>query len=667
VAIPKGHVQSLLTAQNFMKRKLIKRLLSAYESLSRNHKRWLLSIADGLVFILSIFLAFNIRFRFTPIGLQLLLTYWPNILAFVTLKLIIFKLLGIYKPILRYTGLEFLAAITGATTLSSGIWLLFSFQLGVWPVSKTTLVIDGLLTLILVVAVRLLLRYSITAIYYQRRDGRPLEYVLVYGAGSAGVQLIETLKHEPGYKVVAFIDDKPELHKQVLRGYRIYSSQQIEALINEDNVTTLILAIPSMSKANRKKLIDRLQNLPITIKTVPTLTEILTNKVSLSAIRRVEVADLLGREEILPEPELLSINITGKDVFVSGAGGSIGAELCRQIAKLDPTCLVLYELSEFALYTIDMELAKAYPNIPRYAYLGNVTDQAYLSDVLTRHQIDTVYHAAAYKHVPLVEANPSQGVRNNILGTLVIAQCAIEAKVANFVLISTDKAVRPTNVMGASKRCAELAIQALADRPDCRTRFGIVRFGNVLDSSGSVVPLFRQLIATGQAITVTHPEVTRYFMSIPEAVRLVIQAGAMATGGDVFLLEMGEPVRIYDLAEQMIRLSGLVPGKDIAIEISGLRPGEKLYEELLIDGDNICPTRHPKIYSAREEKFTWAELEPMLQVLFQAARASDTTGVIRQLRKLVAGYSPDPRLLAKLDLDSSLTNSLLSLPPRKAS
>jgi FlaA1/EpsC-like NDP-sugar epimerase len=667
VAIPKGHVQSLLTAQNFMKRKLIKRLLSAYESLSRNHKRWLLSIADGLVFILSIFLAFNIRFRFTPIGLQLLLTYWPNILAFVTLKLIIFKLLGIYKPILRYTGLEFLAAITGATTLSSGIWLLFSFQLGVWPVSKTTLVIDGLLTLVLVVAVRLLLRYSITAIYYQRRDGRPLEYVLVYGAGSAGVQLIETLKHEPGYKVVAFIDDKPELHKQVLRGYRIYSSQQIEALINEDNVTTLILAIPSMSKADRKKLINRLQNLPITIKTVPTLTEILTNKVSLSAIRRVEVADLLGREEILPEPELLSINITGKDVFVSGAGGSIGAELCRQIAKLDPTCLVLYELSEFALYTIDMELAKAYPNIPRYAYLGNVTDQAYLSDVLTRHQIDTVYHAAAYKHVPLVEANPSQGVRNNILGTLVIAQCAIEAKVANFVLISTDKAVRPTNVMGASKRCAELAIQALADRPDCRTRFGIVRFGNVLDSSGSVVPLFRQLIATGQAITVTHPEVTRYFMSIPEAVRLVIQAGAMATGGDVFLLEMGEPVRIYDLAEQMIRLSGLVPGKDIAIEISGLRPGEKLYEELLIDGDNICPTRHPKIYSAREEKFTWAELEPMLQVLFQAARASDTTGVIRQLQKLVAGYSPDPRLLAKLDLDSSLTNSLLSLPPRKAS
>ncbi len=649
-----------------MKRKLVSRLLSAYESLSRNHKRWLLSIADGIVFLLAIFLAFSIRFRFTLPGLQLLLTYWPNILAFVALKLAIFRLLGIYKPILRYTGLEFLAAIAKATALSSGIWILFSFQLGVWPVSKTALVIDGLLTLILVVAARLLIRYSITSIHHQRPDGRSLEYVLVYGAGSAGVQLVETLKHELGYRVVAFIDDSPELHNQLLRGYRIYSPKQIGALINEEDVTTLILAIPSMSKATRKKLIDRLQDLPITIKTIPTLTEILTNKVSLNTIRKVEVADLLGREEILPEPALLSVNITGKSVLVSGAGGSIGSELCRQIAKLDPTCLVLYELSEFALYSIDMELAKAYPNIPRHAYLGNVTDKAYLSDALVRHQVKTIYHAAAYKHVPLVEANPSQGVRNNVLGTLVAAQCAIEANVPNFVLISTDKAVRPTNVMGASKRCAELSIQALADQPNCPTRFGIVRFGNVLDSSGSVVPHFRNLIATGQAITVTHPEVTRYFMSIPEAVRLVIQAGAMATGGDVFLLEMGEPVRIYDLAEQMIRLSGLVPGKDIKIEITGLRPGEKLYEELLIDGDNICPTRHPKIYSAREEKFTWTELEPMLQVLFQASQAGDTTGIIRQLQKLVTGYTPDPRLLAKLDLDSPTTDSLITLHPSKA-
>lgn len=648
-----------------MKRKLVDRLLSTYESLSRNHKRWLLSIADGMVFLLAIFLAFNIRFRFTSAGLQLFLTYLPNIWGFVVLKLFVFKLLGIYRPILRYTGLEFLSAIAKATALSSGIWILCSFQLGVWPVSKTALLIDALLTLVLVVAARLLIRYSITSIHRHRPDGLPLEYVLVYGAGSAGVQLVETLKHEPGYRVVAFVDDNPELHKQVLRGYRIYSPQQVGALINDEDITTLVMAMPSLSKANRKKLIDRLQNLPITIKTVPSLTEMLTNKASLSTLRRVEVADLLGREEILPEPELLSVNITGKSVLVSGAGGSIGSELCRQIAKLDPTCLILYELSEFALYSIDMELGKNYPQVTRYPYLGNVTDQAYLSDVLARHQVETIYHAAAYKHVPLVEANPSQGVRNNVMGTLVAAQCAIAAQVANFVLISTDKAVRPTNVMGASKRCAELAIQALADLPNCPTRFGIVRFGNVLDSSGSVVPHFRQQIATGQAITVTHPEVTRYFMSIPEAVRLVIQAGAMATGGDVFLLEMGEPVRIYDLAEQMIRLSGLVPGKDIKIEITGLRPGEKLYEELLIDGENICPTRHPKIYSAHEEKFDWSELEPMLQVLFQAVRSSDTTGIVCQLQKLVTGYTPDPRLLARLEPSSSPI-TLLSLEPSKA-
>jgi FlaA1/EpsC-like NDP-sugar epimerase len=641
---------------DFMQRKLVNQLLSTYESLSRTHKRWLLGIADAIVLLIAIFIAFNIRFRFTLDGLKLLLVYWPNILAFVALKLFIFKLLGIYRPILRYTGLEFLSAIARATVLSSGIWIFFSFQLGIWPVSKTTLVIDALLTLVLVVAARLIIRYSITSIH-RHRSGLPLEYVLIYGAGSAGVQLVDTLKLEPGYRVVAFIDDNPELHKQLLRGYRIYSPKQVGALINEEDVTTLVMAMPSLSKAKRKQLVDKLQTLPITIKTVPSLTEILTSRIPLNTLRRVEVADLLGREEILPEPALLSMNITGKSVLVTGAGGSIGSELCRQIAKLEPTCLILYELSEFALYSIDMELRKNYPQLHCHACLGNVTDQAYLSDVLLRHQVQTIYHAAAYKHVPLVEANPSQGVRNNVLGTLITAQCAIEAKVANFVLISTDKAVRPTNVMGASKRCAELSIQALADLADCPTRFGIVRFGNVLDSSGSVVPHFRQQIASGQPITVTHPEVTRYFMSIPEAVRLVIQAGAMATGGDVFLLEMGEPVRIYDLAEQMIRLSGLVPGKDIKIEITGLRPGEKLYEELLIDGENICPTRHPKIYSAHEEKFDWSELEPMLQVLFQAVRTTDTIGIVRQLQKLVVGYTPDPRLLAQLDDDSSLNGN----------
>jgi FlaA1/EpsC-like NDP-sugar epimerase len=628
-----------------MKRKLIDQLLNTYELLSRNQKRWMLGLVDALVLAIALFLAFTIRVRSVTNVIPIIAHSWPAFLGCIVITLSIFKLTGIYRPILRYTGLEFLSAITKATLISSGLWLLLSLRIDLWWMPKSVIIINALLTLIMVVAARLLIRYSINSIYRQCPTNPQAESVIIYGAGSAGMQLANNLKHEPGYVVAAFVDDNAELHDNLMGGHHIHSPHQLTELIEITGAKTLVLAIPSLSKANRKKVIDRLQHLPITIKTVPTLTEILTNKVALSAIRRVEVSDLLGREEILPEPELLSLNIAGKSVLVTGAGGSIGSELCRQIAKLEPVCLVLYELSEFALYSIDMEISKKYPHIPCYAYLGNVTDRSHLSNVLMEHQVETVYHAAAYKHVPLVEANPAQGVRNNVLGTLNTAQCAIDAQVQNFVLISTDKAVRPTNIMGASKRCAELTIQALAALPHCPTRFGIVRFGNVLDSSGSVVPHFRQQIASGQPITVTHPEVTRYFMSIPEAVRLVIQAGAMASGGDVFLLEMGEPVKIYDLAEQMIRLSGLTPGKDIEIKITGLRPGEKLYEELLIDGDNIQPTRHPKIFSAYEEKFDWQELEPMLQVLFQAAQAGDKIGIVRQLQKLVPGYQPDSRLL----------------------
>jgi FlaA1/EpsC-like NDP-sugar epimerase len=642
------------TVPSFMKRKLIDQLFSTYESLSRNQKRWLLVFADFFVLATALFLAFTIRIRSVSGAVPFVASSWPAFLACIVITLCIFKLTGIYRPILRYTGLEFLSAITKATLISSGLWLLLSLRIDMWWMPKSVIIINALLTLVLVVAARLLIRYFINSIYRQLPNNPQAESVIIYGAGSAGMQLADNLKHEPGYVVAAFVDDNAELHNNLMGGHHIYAPHQLAELIEVTGAKTLVMAIPSISKANRKKVIDRLQYLPITIKTVPTLTEILTNKVSLSAIRRVEVSDLLGREEVMPEPELLTLNITDKSVLVTGAGGSIGAELCRQIAKLEPVCLVLYELSEFALYSIDMELRRQYPHIPCYAYLGNVTDRSHLSNVLIEHQVETVYHAAAYKHVPLVEANPAQGVRNNVLGTLNTAQCAIDAQVQNFVLISTDKAVRPTNIMGASKRCAELTIQALADLPNCNTRFGIVRFGNVLDSSGSVVPHFRQQIASGQPITVTHPEVTRYFMSIPEAVRLVIQAGAMATGGDVFLLEMGDPVKIYDLAEQMIRLSGLTPGKDIEIKITGLRPGEKLYEELLIDGDNIQPTHHPKIFSAYEEKFSWKELEPMLQVLFQAAQAGDKIGIVRQLQRLVAGYQPDSRLLQQIEKNSPI-------------
>jgi FlaA1/EpsC-like NDP-sugar epimerase len=350
----------------------------------------------------------------------------------------------------------------------------------------------------------------------------------------------------------------------------------------------------------------------------------------------------------MPYPELLSVNITGKSVLVTGAGGSIGSELCRQIAQLEPKCLVMYEMSEFALYSIDLELAETYPHLQRGAYLGNVTEQLPFQNVLRKHQVDTIYHAAAYKHVPIVEGNPALGIYNNVQGTLSVAQAAIACKVANFVLISTDKAVRPTNVMGASKRVAELVIQSLADL-NHSTCFTCVRFGNVLDSSGSVVPRFRKQIANGLPITVTHKDITRYFMSIPEAVRLVIQAGAMSTGGEVFLLEMGEPIRIYDLAQQMIRLSGLEPGKDIEIQVTGLRPGEKLYEELLIDQTKAEPTKHPRVFSAKEHKLSWDILEGKLEKLLFQTQTGNYPELINHLKELVTEYQPSNQIVTTVN------------------
>ncbi|HEY9845301.1 MAG TPA: nucleoside-diphosphate sugar epimerase/dehydratase, partial [Candidatus Caenarcaniphilales bacterium] len=404
---------------------------------------------------------------------------------------------------------------------------------------------------------------------------------------------------------------------------------------------TILLAMPSVDRGTKRKILDHLKSLSIPVKTVPGISDILSGKVSINEIQNIDIADLLGREEVLPDPWLLQMNVTGKSVLVTGAGGSIGSELCRQVAQQSPKCLVLYELSEFALYNIDIELAELYPTLRRVACLGSVSDQTHFSTVLSQHKVDTIYHAAAYKHVPLVEANPAQGIFNNVLGTLTSAQSAINCDVSNFVLVSTDKAVRPTNVMGATKRVAELILQALADQPEMTTRFTIVRFGNVLDSSGSVVPRFRKQITEGKPITLTHPDATRYFMSIPEAARLVIQAGAMGKGGEIFLLDMGEPVRIYNLALQMIRLSGLVPGRDIDIKITGLRPGEKLHEELLIDRDNVSATRHPKIFCAHETKMSWEVLQPCLEALFKKAQLADSAAIITQMQSFVPEYQPE--------------------------
>jgi FlaA1/EpsC-like NDP-sugar epimerase len=628
---------------------LVTSLYKSNESLSSFHKRWLLAIIDILLFNASIVVAFCLRYRSIPWGLEhLTRDYWPSIAFFIFLKAVLFQILGIYRPILRFTGIEFISNISRTTLYASIIQVIISYARNAWPLPKSVLIVDILFTMVLATAVRLVISSFLASGTLDKRNpnpGRPKERLLIYGAGISGSQLVQTLQQEPGYQIIAFIDDNPTLQNRTIRNHKIYSPTLISKIVAKEKIDTLILAMPSINKPRRRQIIAQLENLSIAIKTVPSYAEILTNKVSINEIRRVDVADLLGREEVLPEPTLLSRNVTGKSVLVTGAGGSIGSELCRQIANLEPACLILYELNEFALYSIDIELSKTHANTARHAYLGNVKDAQHLTQVLKFHGVQTVYHAAAYKHVPLVEANPAQGIFNNVQGTMVSAQSAIAAQVANFVLISTDKAVRPTNVMGASKRTAELIIQALADRPNCPTCFGIVRFGNVLDSSGSVVPHFRKQIAEGKPITVTHPEVTRYFMSIPEAVRLVMQAGAMASGGEVFVLEMGEPVRIFDLAEQMIRLSGLTPGKDIEIKITGLRPGEKLFEELLIDGDNIQSTKHPKIFCAFESKFTWEQLQPMLQELFDLAKKNKTAALVQQLKIIVPEYQPDLKLL----------------------
>lgn len=613
--------------------------------MSRSVKHQILRIIDIILYFLSIYFAFILRFSYSEFREYLEQFLW-QIIILIIIKVVIFNIQGIYRPVLRYAGIEFLYPATLSVFYSSGALIILAYFEGSWALPRTVLIIDSLLTLLFIISSRLLIR-NITFNLIKRASltTQKRENIIIYGAGSAGRQLASALLDDNNYSVIAFVDDDIDLQNHLVSGYKVYSPKDLPQLIKIKSIDTILFAIPSLKTNRKKEIIEQLQTLSVTVKTIPSLVEIVSGKVSINNIRKIDIIDLLGREEVLPDPKLLSKNITEKSVLVTGAGGSIGSQLCRQIAILNPRCLILYELNEFSLYNIDLELTENYPDIIKFAYLGNVTDEIFLESILKKHQVDTVYHAAAYKHVPLVESNPSQGVYNNIAGTLVTARSAINAGVRNFVLISTDKAVRPTNVMGASKRVAELVIQALAMESNHHTCFSMVRFGNVLDSSGSVVPLFRKQIAEGKPITVTHPDVTRYFMSIPEAVRLVIQAAAIAKGGEVFLLDMGEPIKIYDLAKQIIRLSGLEPEKDIKINITGLRAGEKLYEELLIEGDNIQPTLHPKIFYAYEDKMDWENLNLILDQLLAKARMNEHNSVLILLKKIVPEYEPQSRVI----------------------
>jgi FlaA1/EpsC-like NDP-sugar epimerase len=487
----------------------------------------------------------------------------------------------------------------------------------------------------------------------QRQLNDDSDNVIIYGAGEAGKELLEGLRNSHKYNVVAFVDDDVQLTGAYVLGKRIYGADELVKVVSKLDISQVFLAIPSISRASKRQIIDKLEGISIKIKELPSLEEIVDGKVTVSSMRKVDILDVLDRQTVEPDERLLRHNITDKCVLVTGAGGSIGSELCRQIIINKPKVLVLYELSEFALYSIHQELIARvaskdiYQGIEVIAVIGNVTNEANLLRVLKRYQIQTVYHAAAYKHVPIVEHNPFEGAINNSKGTYHCARAAIEAKVETFVLISTDKAVRPTNVMGATKRLAELVCQALSQKNNPNnnhTLISMVRFGNVLGSSGSVVPVFTKQIAHGKPITVTHPDVTRYFMTIPEAANLVIQAGAMAKGGEVFVLDMGAPVKIVDLARRMIQLSGFEvkdeahPYGDIEITYTGLRPGEKLYEELIIGEDNVEDTDHPLIMQAMESSFPLTDIEKTLNELAQRAQHYDVDWLKQEFRYFVAGY-----------------------------
>ena len=621
-------------------------------ALPRSTKRAILLIADFIMAVVSLYFAIAVRYGYmgNHIGVPALLTY-------ALVPVIGLYIIGFYKGVAR----SFFDAMMGNVlqlffVLIVAAQIIFYFQL-VPTVPRAVPILFLFLLFIWLWNSRLTIREILARLQGQRQHPRNIDdydNVLIYGAGEAGKELLEGLKNSHKYDVVAFVDDDIQLKGAYVLGKRIYAANELIKLVADLDISQVFLAIPSISRARKRQIINELSDISIKIKELPSLEEIADEKVTVSSMRRVDILDVLDRQTVEPDPVLLQKNINDKYVLVTGAGGSIGSELCRQIIKNQPRCLVLFELSEFALYSIHQELiAKVaskdiYNGIEVIAIIGNVTNQDHLTRILKRYQIQTVYHAAAYKHVPIVEFNPFEGVMNNSKGTYHCVRAAIEAKVETFVLISTDKAVRPTNVMGATKRLAELVCQSLSQDTSHNTCISMVRFGNVLGSSGSVVPVFTKQIEKGQPITVTHPEVTRYFMTIPEAANLVIQAGAMAKGGEVFVLDMGAPVKIVDLAKRMVHLSGFEvkdkahPYGDIEILFTGLRPGEKLYEELIIGEDNVQDTDHPLIMQAMEHSFPLVDIEETLFNLNDKASLYDIEWLKDQFRHFVVGYKNDP-------------------------
>ncbi len=600
-------------------------------ALSGINKRFLVALLDIALLLIASWASFSILYAqpFVPNQTQL----WLSLLG-VAITIPVFAQAGLYRAVIRYLGEQALWTVVKAVavaTLSWGVIVHFSGYADYDGVPHSVMVIYWILATVLTLASRLAMREFIWRPVRSNFSG---ENVLIYGAGDAGAQLVQALWQSGELYPVGFIDDDTRMHDREVAGFKVFPVSQLGQVIERYGVKEVLLALPNASRARRNAILRRLQQYPIHARVLPSFAELARGKFTVADLREVELEDLLGRDSVPPDRKLLMRNITGKVVMVTGAGGSIGSELCRQIIGLHPKKLILLDVSEYALYQIDRQLRDdkyAAPDVELVSMLGSVLNRRLLDHIFAEHQVETVYHAAAYKHVPMMEHNELEGVRNNVLGTLSVAEAAMAQRVETFVLISTDKAVRPANIMGASKRVAELILQALDKRARAMgkdgkpiTCFSMVRFGNVLGSSGSVIPLFREQIKAGGPVTVTHPEVTRYFMSIPEAAQLVLQAGAMGKGGDVFVLDMGQSVKILDLARQMIRMSGLEvlddehPDGDIAIEFTGLRPGEKLYEELLI-GNNPIGTQHPKIMRAEEEMLEWEKLQALLAGIREAA------------------------------------------------
>ncbi|WP_455488277.1 polysaccharide biosynthesis protein [Haemophilus sp.] len=623
--------------------------------MSRTKKRVISLFIDVVLLISAFFLAYWTRlggivaFDNTEI--------WTTILCTIAITLFTFIKLGLYRAILRYISFKALAMVAGGAFVSAVSLIFFSFFIGS-DIPRTVPVIYFSYVFLLCGSARMLVRYYVSLIL-----DKDNESVLIYGAGTTGRQLAVLLKYAYRYRIRGFIDDNVKLHGTYLLGNKIFSPNDISNLIRKYRIKVILLAIPSASRGERKSIIDSLIPLKIRVQTIPDMEDILQGNAKIDDLREVHIEDLLGREPVLPNKGLLQKNILRKSVMVTGAGGSIGSELCRQIILNEPNALILFELSEFSLYSIHQELLEIakknnITNTKIYPVLGNVQDIERVDRVLSHFNIDTIYHAAAYKHVPLVEYNMIEGIQNNVFGTYNVAKCAADHNVKSFVLISTDKAVRPTNTMGASKRMAELCLQAFSEQlKNSQTCFSMVRFGNVLGSSGSVIPLFRKQILKGGPITVTHPDIIRYFMTIPEAAQLVIQAGAMAKGGDVFILDMGEPVRIVDLAKNLIQLSGLsvkdennLKG-DIEITYTGLRPGEKLYEELLISGDNIHKTEHSRIMTAEEYYLPFDQLSSVLVQLEQACKHGDYMSIREILLNAPTDFNPTTEIVDMLYKD----------------